>query len=328
MKKFWKFGLLAVTAAAFVACGDDSSSNASEGESSSSGAPIVLSSASAESPITFSNMDGVVSSNGAGGEQLALSGNIKIDNTMMPNKYIDENGDEQEVFYLIDSVSFIAGHVEGGQVLSAPISVVLNNVTYPAERLNLSSTAPKINLDEVEGCGDFRMYIWVYSSEEHAAGAKVQYATSAVDSLSFTKQCKTGPVESSSSIAAPSNCTEVTAAKLTLSNVGALDQSGLNMATGTGDAPDITISFVNGVAYLKASEGVKIFEEKNQNFFGEGEKVCKEDFATMGAGKQSVEIESFSWYIVETAQGQTPIQVGKAASQDKSSGSVEVTYYK
>lgn len=160
MKKFWKFGLLSVAAATFFACGDDSSSNSGSDEgSSSSAAPIVLPTVDEINPVEFSNLAATVMSNGRGGEALSLSGSVKTANDFVVAGHADE-----DIYFQIDSLKFLSGKVENGSVNQSSLDVSLT-ASFPAERVNLATSVAGIDLDAVEGCGEYRLYILVNVSE-------------------------------------------------------------------------------------------------------------------------------------------------------------------
>lgn len=324
MKKYWKFGLLAVTLAAFAACGDDSSSNASDDDGSSSASEVIMSSASAESPIVLDGLKANVASNGAGGEQLTLQGSIKTDPSLVPN--FDDN--DQKVYYNVDSVSFVATTVSGDKTYEAVVPVTLKNVTFPASKvINLASATDVVNLDLVEGCGDFRLYVWAYASDSRAAGVDAKYKFSSVGQIDFTKKCKAEPA-SSSSEPAPEACTEMAKNTITLSTKMGTDQKDLNLATGAAENPHVSLSFDGGFAILTAAAGVTISEEGNQDSFLYPETVCRETVAPRGAAQSSMEVEQGAWYVVKTADGQFLIATDKSSTTSDTKGDLIIHYYK
>ena len=322
-KMIWKYGLLALSIFALSACSDDTSSNADGEESSSSAAPISMSSASEVSPIKMENLAANVMSDGAGGEMLKLNGSVSLDYTFRV-----EDREDEDIFFNIDSMSFIAGHVDNGTVYESPLQVPMST-TFPTDRVTLGTSTSEVLLNSLEGCGDFRVYVWAFASASDEGGIDVSKVPtySAVDSIDFKKAC---PKEEVSSSSVEAVCTEVAANEITLSNKLGTDQFAINLVTGSAENPHVTMEIVDNMAYLQASEGVEIWEEENQDFGLLPEApVCAEDFKTIfGTKTGRIELMGNTWLVVKTAEGSFPMMIGKVMYQDETRGSVIITYYK
>lgn len=322
--KLWKYGVLALSMLALSACSDDSSSNADgDDASSSSAAPIEMSSASEVSPIKMEKLAANVMSDGQGGEMLKLNGTISLDYT-----FLVEGREDEEIFFNIDSMSFIAGHVDNGTVYESALQVPMST-TFPTDRVTLGTSTSEILLNSLEGCGDFRVYVWAYASVSDEGGIDVSKVPtySSVDSIDFVKACPKEEVSSSSVVEV---CTEVTPTEVTLSNRLGTDQYAINLVTGTAENPHLTMEIVDGIAYFQAAEGVEIWEEETQDFGLLPEApVCAEDFKTVFGSKVSrMELMGNLWLLIKTPDGDFPMMLGKIMYQDDTRGSAVITYYK
>ena len=267
--------IFALGALGLTACGDDSSSNANEGGSSSSAEPLILSSVSETSPLDEGSklevrVDGPDKD---GNYQLSLSGIIKTNNDDFDTEGYE--GDDR-VYYNIDNIQFDVGDKNGNRVnLPVPVNpAVFNNNADRGINL-ITAINGDINLDQdVIGCGEFTLYATIFMSGDEEDTKKFAY-TARLDA-SFNLQCK--EIESSSS--GPEVCTEMEkVGPITLSNQGALDQNAINFATGAKDSPDVTLTFEEGAPFFTASAGVDIIPEDAQEtgVIPEG-KVCQEQF--------------------------------------------------
>jgi uncharacterized protein (TIGR02145 family) len=292
---------------------EDSSSNAEESTSSSSAAQIEMSSASEVSPVVMDKLGADVMSDGQGGEMVQLKGTIRLD-----------DGDN----FNIDSLRFIAGHVENGIVYESPLRVP-RTITFPTDRIALGTSTAKIQLAPLEGCGDFRIYVWAYASASEEGGLDVSKVPvySSVDSVDFVKACPKEEVSSSSVDAA---CTEVVATEVTLSNILETDQYAINLVTGLAENPHLTLEIVDNMAYFQAAPGVEIWEEERQDFGLLPESpVCLESFKiAFGSQANRLELMGNMWLYIKTPEGYFPMMLGKVKYQGEKTGSVSLTYYK
>lgn len=317
--------IFALGSIGLTACGDDSSSNAKGGDSSSSGAqPLILSSVSETSPLDKgSNVIAMATADGQGGYDLSLNGTLKTDNDEFDTDGYDG---EDRVYYNIDSLQFDIGDKDGNRVnLLVPInSAVFGN---NADRgINLGTAVNgEIKLDQdAIGCGEFTLYVTIFMSGD--AEDTKQFAYTARLETKFQLQCKV--IESSSSAA---TCTEMEAAgDVTLSNIYGTDQFALNFSTGTADNPDITMSIVDRIPYFTASAGVRIIQEGSQKSGVIPQApICLENFTEAYNGEQNpMELEDMAWYLVITPTGTYPFMRGAFMAQDDTKGKVTITYYK
>ena len=317
--------IFALGSIGLTACGDDSSSNAKGGDSSSSGAqPLILSSVSETSPLDKgSNVIAMATADGQGGYDLSLNGTLKTDNDEFDTDGYDG---EDRVYYNIDSLQFDIGDKDGNRVnLLVPInSAVFGN---NADRgINLGTAVNgEIKLDQdAIGCGEFTLYVTIFMSGD--AEDTKQFAYTARLETKFQLQCKV--IESSSSAA---TCTEMEAAgDVTLSNIHGTDQFALNFSTGTADNPDITMSIVDRIPYFTASAGVRIIQEGSQKSGVIPQApICLENFTEAYNGEQNpMELEDMAWYLVITPTGTYPFMRGAFMAQDDTKGKVTITYYK
>ena len=322
-KMFWKFGLLAASMFALSACSEDSTSNAEESTSSSSAAQIEMSSASEVSPVVMDKLGADVMSDGQGGEMVQLKGTISLD-----YGFRVEGREDDEIFFNIDSLRFIAGHVDNGTVYESPLQVPMT-INFPTDRIALGTSTAKIQLAPLEGCGDFRIYVWAYASASEEGGLDVSKVPtySSIDSVDFVKAC---PKEEVSSSSVEAVCTEVAATETTLSNMLGTDQYAINLVTGLAENPHLTLEIVDNMAYFQAAPGVEIWEEETQDFglLPEGQ-VCVENFKTaFGSQTSRLELMGNMWFYIKTPEGNFPMMLGKVRYQDEKTGSVTITYYK
>lgn len=318
--------IFALGSIGLTACGDDSSSNAKGGDSSSSGAqPLILSSVSETSPLDKgSNVNTkVYGPDNEGKYQLSLSGIIKTDNDEFDTDGYD--GDDR-VYYNIDSLQFDIGDKDGNKVnLSVPINPAVfgNN----ADRgVNLSTAVNgEIKLDQdVIGCGAFTLYVTIFMSGD--AEDTKKFAYTARLETPFQLQCKI--IESSSAAA---TCTEMEVVEnVVLSNIYGTDQRTLNFSTGTAENPDVTLSIVDRVPYFQASAGVKIIREGSQETGVIPQApICLENFTEAYNGEANpMELEDMAWYLVVTPTGTYPVMRGAFMAQNDVNGQVTITYLK
>ena len=317
--------IFALGSIGLTACGDDSSSNAKGGDSSSSGAqPLILSSVSETSPLDKgSNVIAMATADGQGGYDLSLNGTLKTDNDEFDTDGYDG---EDRVYYNIDSLQFDIGDKDGNRVnLLVPINPAVfgNN----ADRgINLGTAVNgEIKLDQdAIGCGEFTLYVTIFMSGD--AEDTKQFAYTARLETKFQLQCKV--IESSSSAA---TCTEMEAAgDVTLSNIYGSDQFALNFSTGAADNPDVTLSIVDGVPYFEASAGIKIIQEGSQESgVIPPAPICLENFTEAYNGEHNpMELEDMGWYLVVTPTGTYPFMRGSFMSQGDAKGKVTITYFK
>ena len=318
--------IFALGSIGLTACGDDSSSNAKGGDSSSSGAqPLILSSVSETSPLDEgSRITAMATADGHGGYDLSLSGTIKTDNDEFNTDGYD--GDDR-VYYNIDSLQFDIGDKDGNRVnLSVPINPAVfgNNADRGVNLGTAVNGEIKLDQDAI-GCGAFTLYVTIFMSGD--AEDTKKFAYTARLETPFQLQCKV--IESSSSAA---TCTEMEAVEnVVLSNVLGGDQSALNFSTGTADNPDVTLSIVDRVPYFEASAGVRIIQEGSQEtgVLPQQTPICLENFREAYNGEANpMELEDMAWYLVVTPSGTYPFMRGSFLSQGDTKGQVTITYFK
>lgn len=333
MKKFWKFGLLSIAAAAFFACGDDSSSGASDsGDSSSSAQEFVVDKdLDSTSPVKYVDLAATTESNGEGGESLTIKGTLETD-TRFNDERIEY--DVQRVAAVIDSVRIEVGKIEdNGKITVAPLTIEMNSESFGKAIVPLKKGISKINLDDVEGCGDYRLYLYVHSTAkfvptEDFADQETSFTYKTLDStMSFTKTCKSEEPESSSSVA-EEKCKELKANEVTLSNNVASDMYELNLATGEEGDADISLKVSDETAYLVAADGVEFIAADGPQIADES--MCEKDVSSVSGGGSSskIEAEQLSWYIVKTAKGKFPLYIDMSKFKDDDHGSLTIIYYK
>ncbi len=329
MKSFsyFKYGMLVCSLAMLAACSDSSSSSSDDGaESSSSATEISMSSVSEVSPVEISGLGATVSSDGVGGEQLKISGSIKMDYAFRV-----ENREDEDLFFNIDSMKFVIGRIDNGKIYKSDLAVTFN-ATFPTDRVTLATAVTPVSLASIPECGDFRLYVDVYASVDSttipegssAEGLPIYLSR---DSSDFEKVCA---VEISSS-SVVETCTELSSVEFTLSNKLATDQIAINLLSGTTDNPHFTLEANSEEAYFVAAAGVEFWEEENQTAgLLPDSPVCAEDFKTIYGSKQTrLKVDEYqnTWFIVKTADGEFPMMVGKTSFQG-SGAAVVFTYYK
>ena len=308
-----------------TACGDDSSSGADEGTSSAE--EYIASSASEKSPFSEkSTFDAKKESNGKGGDALHFSGNLDLDQDFADNEYGEETW-----FTQFDSIQITATKLEGDKTFMTNIS--FNDKTvYPTDKIT-GNNIDKIDLDQLDTCGKFRLFVWMFMSIDCqiAEDADACAEAAAEDSLHFTavktfdfeKQCK---VEISSSSVAEV-CTELTPVDTTLSNEYGSSVYTFNFDGGAD--PQITMSIENSSFYFNAADGVEIWEEGSQEtgLRPEG-NICAEKLETIRGSMENPKLlNNGIWLLIKTPGGDYPVLIGTKLS-DGSKGWVSFTYYK
>lgn len=310
-----------------TACGDDSSSGADEGTSSAE--EYIASSASEISPFdTTTIITPSVSANGKGGQALKLTGTLKLDGDFAYDQF-----DEESWFFQFDSLQFIATTVEDGKTYKTNL-VVKDNNKYPVEQVVLGNTIDKIDLDQIDGCGKFRLFVWMYMSLDcsdaddpdlcNAAAAQDSMQFTAVQTVDFEKECKV--IESSSS--AEEVCTKLEAVEASLSNLYGTDVYTINLDGG----PDAQLTMIveGGYPSFQAAPGVQIFEEDTQEtaLVPEGD-ICFEDFhQAYNSEANPMELNQGSWYLVKTPSKTYPLMVRRFMKDDDSRGTLTFVYFK
>jgi len=314
-----------IAAASFglFACGDDSSSGTDPATPDTPVGPeIDIPTQSTLSPVIFDNikitpMSGVTSMRGA------LSGILKLDpefvNTEVPYTVNAET--------MIDSVKFLVGKTVNGKAYQEPITIDLQGITFPTERVSFSQKY--IEYSSLSSCGEFTLYIFAYSSTKEA-DLNTSIYTSVLDTLKFTRpeqECQTTPIVESSSSAAEV-CTPVTAVATELSNSMGTSLQAINFETGTAENPHVSIKFANNMATLEPTAGVTIHEDNVQTtgLLPTG-NVCLEKFVP--GPTYSEELTSGLWLDVVTADGKVyPLMINKAMFESATKGTVSLTYFK
>lgn len=334
VKKILLGSAIAATTIGFIACGGDSSSVNTPTNPDNPGAPVIdLPKQSALNPIQFTEIS-ITSMAGANGTQGSLSGVIKID----PDFFSDEGafaGDTNQVTR-IDSVRFAVGKVIDGNAFQENITINLDGVVFPTDRIALSKKF--FEYSSLSSCGQFQLYVFVFSSTVHTADPSVKpiIYTSVYDKLTFTRnelECK-APEPESSSAAVEKTCTPVTANTVELGNTSATDQKAINFATGLATDPHVTLKVTDEEAYLIPSAGVTIYEDNGQTTglqpenANPGQPVCMEDFQK-SARTYDEELTSGLWLEIVTPDGKMyPVMIKSPMFQTSTMGTVTLIYYK
>lgn len=318
--------IFALGSLGLTACGGDSSSSAEEESSSSAAEELILSSVSETSPLDKgAKIEANATADGQGGYDLTLTGIIKTDSELFPDPE-GYDGDDP-IYYMIDSISFDIGRVEGNSTVRVGnLPVRVKPTAFGKESINLITALDgeiHLNQDEI-GCGAFVLYATIYMSGD--TEETKQYAYTARLETNFNLQCKV--IESSSAAA---TCTEMeVAGEVTLSNILGSDQNKLNFSTGTAENPDVTLSIVDGIPYFEASAGIKIIQEGSQESgVIPPAPICLENFTEAYNGEHNpMELEDMAWYLVVTPSGTYPFMRGSFMGQSDDKGKVTITYLK
>ena len=327
-KKILLGSAIAATTFGFIACGDDSSGPDAPVNPDNPDAKVIEPpKQSALNPVLFENLKITPMSNGAGGMRGSLSGMIKLDEDFVdPSEPYTAN-----VEVKIDSVDFAVGRLMGGNAFQEKINIHLDGVVFPTERVSLSQKF--FEYSDLSGCGDFRLYITVYSSSKEE-GLKTSVYTRTDTTLTFQRseqECQAALSPSSSSpVVTP--CSPVTAHPVTLSNSLGTSQSAINFETGLADNPHITLKFANEAATIIPGAGVTVYEDRDQITGLEAEpkpgnaSICREDFVKTRAFDE--ELTSGLWLDVVDASGKVyPIMIKKSMFESATKGTVDIIYY-
>ena len=327
-KKILLGSALAATTFGFFACGGGDSGVETPVNPSNPDAKVIeLPKASALSPVIFENLKITVMS-GTKGMQGSLSGMIKLDD-MFNDTSVPYT---EKVDVKIDSVGFAVAKVIAGNAFQEKVSINLDGVVFPAERISLSQKY--FEFADLSDCGDFKLFIFVYSSSKEE-GLQTSLYTSVDTTLTFTRpeqECQAQlPPSSSSPVVTP--CSPVTAHPITLSNSLGTGQTALNFETGTAENPHVTLKIVDKLAYLTPAAGVTIYEDNAQTTGLEAEvqpgqtQICREDFRKSNF-KYDEELSSGLWLDVIGADGKVyPILVKKFMSESATKGTLDIIYY-
>ena len=321
----------AIAAASFglYACGDDSSSPDTPVNPDNPGAEVIdLPKQSELSPVIFDNLKITVMS-GINSLRGSLSGMIKLDDTFLDTS----EPYTADVDVKIDSVGFAVGRLIDGNAFQEKINIHLDGVVFPTERVSLSQKY--FEFSDLSGCGEFKLYIFVYSSSKEE-GIQTSLYTSVYDQLTFTRpeqECQAALPPSSSSEVPPAPCTPVTAHPVSLSNSMGTSQSAINFETGLADNPHITIKFANNMATIVPGAGVTVYEDNSQTTGLDAEpkagqtQLCREDFVKSNFQLED-ELTSGLWIDVVTADGKMyPVMIKKAMFESATKGTVDIVYY-
>ena len=331
-KKILLSSAIAVSTFGLVACGGDSSSNADPTPTSSESKPgevIKLPEASSLNPVVFGSI-GLTQMSGAvaGSQKIALSGLIKLDpdfeNTEVPYTAFAETH--------IDSVKFAVGHNVNGQIIQEAVTIP---VSVTSDRISLSGNS--FETSELSACGSFSLYITVYSSTTEEGLQTSTYVSvfgdepdemTAGSFIRAETECQAAPIVSSSSEVVQT-CTQAVAHEIKLSNSLGSDQYAVNFATGTADAPHITITFKDGGAYATAGAGVTLVEDNYTQVNGllPTGPVCLESFQPSSNAIEG-ELANGTWIDAVDATGKVyPFMVGKTMMESDSKGYIIITYF-
>ena len=311
---FFALGSIGLTA-----CGDDSSSNAGDGESSSSAEPLILSSVSETSPLDEgSNFHVDVQADGKGGYILRLTGNLKTDSDEFETEGYE--GDDR-VYYNIDNLQFDVGDKDNNRV-SLPVNLK-PGASLGKESINLISVIDEIPLDQDATCGDkFTLYVTIFMSGDEEDTKQFAYTARLSDEFSIP--CKV--IESSSAAA---TCTEMVADTVVLSNKLGDGQYAINFATGTAESPSVTMVIEDGTPFFDAGAGVDIVREGSQETGVIPDKVCLENFSEAYNGKDNhMELEQMGWYLIKTSSGTYAVMIDSFMRQDDTRGDLTIIYFK
>ena len=228
------------------------------------------------------------------------------------------------------------GKVIEGTAFQEPIKINLDGVVFPAERVALAQKF--FDFADLTSCGDFRLYVFVFSSTKHTTDASVKpvYYTSIDTSITFERseqECKT-PEPESSSAAVEKVCTPVTPVEVELSNSTASTQKAINFGTGLATDPHVTLKISDSEAYFEPSPGVTIYEDNSQTTGLRPEvkdpsaPICKEDFVK-SARTYDEELNPGLWLEIVTPDGNIyPVMIRSPMFENATKGSVTLVYYK
>ena len=333
-KKILLGSAIAATTFGFIACGGDSSSVNTPTNPDNPGAPVIdLPKPSALNPVQFNDIS-ITPMAGLRGMQGSLSGIIKVD-----PEFISQEGaflgDTNQVTH-IDSVRFAVGKVIDGNAFQENIKINLDGVMFPTDRIALSQKF--FEYADLSSCGQFTLYIFVYSSTVHTADPSVKpiLYTGVYDQLTFNRsesECK-APEPESSSAAVEKTCTPVNPVEAKLDNGSASTQKAINLETGLADNPHVTLKISDSEAYLVPGTGVTIYEDNSQTTSlrpevkNPGATICMEDFQK-SARTYDEELNPGLWLEIVTPEGKMyPVMILSPMFENSTKGSVTFVYYK
>ncbi len=338
-KKILLGSAIFATTFGFIACGGDSSSGTEEdpipvGPDVKPGDKIVLPEASSLNPIEFTGISLTPMASGtAGTQKIVISGLIKLIQDFDPNQ-AGATFDPATVNTQIDSVKFAVARSDDQlkQDISVPVDVAPERVSFSGNSFETS---------QLNGCGQFTLYVFVYSSTRDGIGTKpATYTTlfgdepAELTAGTFTRaesECA-APVASSSSVAPVSSaCTQVTANELQLSNSLGSSQVAINFTTGLADNPHVTVEFKDGVAMFTAGAGVTVVEDNYTQTTGllpQG-PVCRESFSPSATQAAGVELASGTWIDITGPDGILyPVMIKKTMMENDTKGTLTLYYFK
>lgn len=206
---------------------------------------------------------------------------------------------------------------------------VLNRQLDLDSAYSFSLNQVEIDFDSLEGCGDFRVRLWVFASNPYESFV-------ALDSLDFSKDesfCEDIEPESSSSVEELTECTEMVGDTVVLSSMAGGENRYINLSTGktSSNSEDMQMGlFVLGEAVLidVVSPSAEIGEEDGSNFrMGtiRGGIVCLETVGIYEDSRgTSAELNQNAGFVLEDGDSLYPFLVGKISMSENEA---EVTLY-
>lgn len=337
-KKILLGSAIFATTFGFIACGGDSSSTEPDptpvGTDVNPGDKIVLPEASDLNPIEFSGISLMSMASGVEGTQkIVVSGLIKLAADFDPNQK-GATFDPATMTTQIDSVKFAVAKLadQTKQDINVPVQIAPERVSFSGSEFLTS---------QLTGCGQFALYVVVYSStvDQNGSAPAIYTAVFGDDATevaqgTFTRaesECA-APVASSSSVAPVSSaCTNVTANELQLSNSLGSSLTSINFATGLADNPHVTVEFKDGYATFVAGAGVTIVEDNYTQTTGllPTGPVCRESFMPSGTSAVGVELASGTWIDITGPDGILyPVMIKKTMMENDSKGTLTIFYFK
>ena len=297
-----------------LACSDDSSSSSASEEISSS-------SVSEFSPIVFTKLG---KNKLLAGEsfKIGFSGTISIDE--------EYSQVEDAIGTKLDSVLFEVREVTEKGVSKILLSRSVD-AEYPVQSLPLNTE--EILYDELESCGNFRVYFWAFAS----GSSNTVYAS--MDSLDFEKEidyCEEveEPEIPESSSSMPEECSEMEMGTIILSTVAGDESRYANLDEGevSGETTQMQIGLTifDGMLALETVSDEFSLGEEYGNFRAGviPDEVCKESLEIYpGTLGQEIEVHQNAWVILKSDKDMYLLLVGKRVDGEGGS-SVEITYWK
>lgn len=307
--------ILLLVSVFLFACSEDNSSSGEIQEESSS-------SVSEFSPIVFTKLS---SNKLLSGEsfKIGFSGTISVDT--------ESQLVEDATTSKIDSIFIEVREVKDKSVSEVLFSKELEG-DFPLTSVALNGE--EILYDDLEHCGNFRVYFWAYAS------GSLESVYISVDSLEIEKEmeyCQEDvelPEEPESSSSVLEECSEMKMKTITLSTIASEQNRFADFEQGITSAEaegmQVSLSVEEDILFLNVEE--KSFElgEEYGNFRAGvvPEQVCEESLDVFpGTLGSELEIFQNAWVILKSEKKTYLLLIGKRTDAEGGS-SVEITYWK